>query len=316
MPLDSQAEIWLKELKESGAPALNEMSVPDARTTYAAVVEQCGLAAEPVANIIDQTIPGPHGEIPIRIYRPEATGALPILVYYHGGGWVIGNLDVVHSTCTVLTNRAHAVVISVDYRLAPEHPFPAPVDDSIAALEWVHANAAQLSIDPERIAVGGDSAGGNLAAVVALHARDHGPKLVHQLLIYPVTDFLRETDSFRENGQGYFLTSDLMHWFGDHYAADPQDWRASPLRAESLSGVAPAHVITAEFDPLRDEGEMYAARLTEAGVDVTLERYDGQLHAFTANLAGIMDHGKASIEAAGSHLRQVFRAGWQPRMWL
>jgi acetyl esterase len=320
MPLDTQADAWLKGLRESGLPPLNEMPVDQARATYKAVVADCALKPEPVANIVDKTIPGSGGDIPVRIYTPEGNGLFPILVYFHGGGWVIGDLEVVHGLCTVLANRAHAVVVSVDYRLAPEHPFPAAVEDCYAATRWVADNTALLNGDVERIAVAGDSAGANLAAVVSLMARDQGyPPLLYQLLIYPATDVRYDTPSYRENGDDYFLTTDLMRWFHRHYLTGPgaaDDWRASPLRAPNLSGLPPAHVITAEFDPLRDEGEAYAARLRDAGVEATVERYSGQIHAFTANLAGVMDNGRKSIEDAGKRLRQALRVGWQPRVWL
>ncbi len=320
MQLDSQTQAWLQAVADSGLPPLNEMPVSDARATYGAVVSQFGLPPEPVADIVDRTIPGPAGPIPVRIYTPKGSGAFPALIYYHGGGWVIGDLDVVDGPCTVLANRAHAVVVSVDYRLAPEHPYPAAIEDAYAALNWVADNAALLNVDAERLAVAGDSAGGNLAAVVALLARDEGsPALVHQLLLYPATDMLRQTVSARDNGEGYFLTTDLLKWFQEHYlpgGADPTDWRASPLRAPDLSGLPPALVITAEFDPLRDEGEAYAVRLREAGVEAVVTRYDGQIHAFAANLAGAIDQGRAAIEDAGRHLRTVFRGGWQPRLWL
>src|SRR4051794_31409153 len=200
MPLHHQAEAWLKGLEESGLPPLNEMSVEEARATYTAVVADCGIKPEPVADITDRTIPGPDGEIPIRVYTPQGSGPFPILVYFHGGGWVIGNLDVVHGTCTVLANRAHAVVVSVDYRLAPEHKFPAAIEDCYAATTWVADNGWLINGDVERIAVAGDSAGGSLAAVVALLARDKGyPSLMYQMLIYPTTDVSYDTESYREN---------------------------------------------------------------------------------------------------------------------
>ncbi|NMO04661.1 alpha/beta hydrolase [Gordonia sp. TBRC 11910] len=313
MPLDPQAQAWLAGL--AGVPALNEMSVDDARATYRAVVEQCGLAPEEVADITERVAPGPRGDVPVRVYTPKGSGLFPVLVYYHGGGWVIGDPDVVHGPSTVIANRAHAVVVSVDYRMGPEDPFPAAVDDSIAVLEWVRANAAELNIDQDRIAVGGDSAGGNLSAVVALDARDKGIPLVGQVLIYPAVDFDLETDSMRENGDGYFLTLDLLKWFVERYAPNPADWRAAPMAADDVSGVASAYVITAEFDPLRDAGEAYTARLRDAGVPVIHKRYDGQIHGFAANLAGVMDQGRAAVESIGEHLREVFRLGWTPRLW-
>jgi acetyl esterase len=320
MVLDAQAETWLKGLADSGLPPLNEMPVDQARATYEAVVADCGLQPEPVADIVDKTISGPAGDIPIRIYTPDGHGLFPIVVYFHGGGWVLGSLEVVHGPCTVIANRAHAVVVSIDYRLAPEHPFPAAVEDCYAATKWVADNAALLNGDTERIAVAGDSAGGTLAAVVALMARDQGyPSLAYQLLIYPATDVRYDTASYAANGQDYFLTTDLMKWFHRHYLLSEdqaEDWRASPLRAADLSGLPPAHVITAEFDVLRDEGEAYAARLQEAGVEATIRRYQGQIHAFTANLAGVIDNGRQSIEDGAHELRRALRLGWQPRVWL
>jgi acetyl esterase len=320
MSLDEQAQRWLSGLAETGLPPLNEMSVPDARATYAAAAAEHGLVAEPVAEVADGIIPGPAGEIPVRVYTPAGSRPLPVLIYFHGGGYVLGNLDVVHGPCTVLANRAHAIVVSVDYRLAPEHPFPAAVNDALAATRWVSDNAALIGADPERIAVGGDSAGATLAAVTALLCRDEGgPALAYQLLLYPATDAVSFSASYAENGEGYFLTRDLMTWFYRHYlpeAGDREDWRASPLRAADLTGLPPALVVTAEYDPLRDEGEAYAQRLREAGVAVTATRYAGQIHAFAANLAGAMDEGRRALEDAGRHLRQAFRTGWQPRLWL
>ena len=313
MSSDPQVKAWLQGLEDSGLPPLDEMSVADARATFEAVVNDCGIKPEPVANITDRTIPGPGGDIPIRIYTPEGGGVFPIIVYFHGGGWVIGNLEVVHGPCTLLANRAQAVVVSVDYRKGPEHPFPAAVDDAFAATKWVADSASLLSGDSQRIAVAGDSAGGNLSAVVALMARDAGyPQVTYQMLFYPATDAARETASYRENSEGHFLTGNLIKWFGQHYLgddADVTDWRISPLLVADVTGVAPAHVITAEFDPLRDEGEAYAERLREAGIMATVERYDGQIHGFSASLAGVMDQGRKSLEDAGQKLRDALQAG-------
>ena len=320
MALDTQAEVWLRKLEESGLPPLNEMSVAEAREAYAAAVADSGMAPELVAGVADRVVPGPAGDVPVRIYTPQGSGPFPMLVYFHGGGWVLGDLEVVHPACTAFCRRAHAVVVSVDYRLAPEHKFPAALDDCYAATRWVAENAPLINGDPERIAVAGDSAGGNLAAVVAVIARDRGfPRLMYQLLIYPAVDFSFETPSYRENGSDYFLTTDLMKWFYRHYLNsedEGRDWRVSPLRLPDATGLPPAHVITAEYDPLRDEGEAYAAMLERAGTAVTVKRYPGQIHAFTANLAGAMDQGRQSVEDAAMLLRHTFRAGWQPRLWL
>lgn len=321
MALDAQAEKWLTGLAESGLPPLNEMDLAQARAVYAGAVAEHGIPPEPVADIEDTDVPGPDGNIPVRIYTPHASAPLPVLVYFHGGGWVLGDLDVVHGPCTVLANRAAAIVVSVDYRLAPEHPFPAAVQDSWAVTRWVADNAALIGADPERIAVGGDSAGGTLAAVTALLARDEGgyPNLCAQLLLCPATDTTAlTTASHAVNGTGYFLTTELLHWFYDQYlptASDRQDWLASPLRAPSVSNLATAIIHTAEYDPLRDEAEAYAARLKAEGTPVTLVRHPGQIHAFAANLAGSIDAGAQALNQAGYQLRRIFRGGWSPRLW-
>jgi acetyl esterase len=320
MSLDAQAEAWLKGVADSGLRPLNEMTVDEARAAYAAVVADCGLRAETLADISDRTIAGSGGNIPIRIYTPEGSGPFPMLVYFHGGGWVLGGLNAVHGPCTALANRAHAMVVSVDYRLAPEHPFPAAVNDCYAATKWTADNAALINGDAERIAVAGDDAGGSLAAVISVLAREAGsPSLMFQLLLYPFTNVDFATSSYEKYGQGYFLTINLINWFQRHYLTgehDADDWRASPMRAPDLSGLPPTHVITAEFDPLRDEGEAYAARLRSSRVEATVKRYDGQIHSFATSLAGVIDEGRTVIEEVGMRLRQVFRAGWQPRVWL
>jgi acetyl esterase len=225
------------------------------------------------------------------VYTPAGEGPLPVVVYFHGGGWVIGDLEVVDQPCRQLASAAGAIVVSVDYRLAPEHRYPAAFDDSYAATVWVGAHAAEIGGDPARLAVAGDSAGGNLAAAVALAARDRGgPELAAQLLIYPVTDFNFGTASYQDNREGYLLTKGSMQWFWAHYlgAQDlDKDPYACPLRADSLVGLPPAYVATSEYDPLRDEGEAYARRLEEAGVAVTAKRFDGMLHGFFWMLAAV-----------------------------
>jgi acetyl esterase len=258
---------------------------------------------------VDRTVPGAAGAISVRIYTPAGSTPFPVLVYLHGGGWVIGNLDTHDGTCRALANAAGCVIVSVDYRLAPEHRFPAAPEDAYAATQWVATNAASIGADPSRIAVGGDSAGGNLSAVVALMARDRGgPSLCFQLLVYPVTDGTTQSASYRDNADGYFLTKDMMEWFWNHYVRDAADRRhayASPLRAESLNGVPPALVITAEFDPLRDEGEAYAARLREVGVPVVLTRYDGMIHGFFG-MGAMLSQGTSAINEAAASLRAAF----------
>ena len=308
MPLDPQAQAILDMIAAMGTPPIEEMSVEQARTMLN--LNEMGGTPEPVARVEDREIPGPYGPTPIRIYTPEGVGPFPVLVYFHGGGWVLGNIEGHDNVCRVLTNAAKCVTVSVDYRLAPEYKFPAAAEDSYAATKWVAENTAKLNGDATRIAVGGDSAGGNLAAVVSLMARDQGgPNLVYQLLIYPVTDYHQPgTPSYQENADGYFLTRDAMVWFWQHYLNDEAEAKipyASPLQAKDLSGLPPAMVITPEYDPLRDEGEMYAARLKEAGIPVTIIRYPGMIHGFVS-MAGVLDQGKKAINDAAKELRLTF----------
>lgn len=239
--------------------------------------------SEPVHDVTEATFDGPAGPVPIRIYRP-AEGVLPVVVFCHGGGWVLCNLDTHDDLCRSLANGTGAAVVSVDYRQPPEHPFPAAVDDAYGALQWVVAQAHELGVDEDRVAVAGDSAGGNLAAALCLMARHRsGPPIRFQLLIYPVLAHAFDTGSYVDKATGYFLTAEHMRWYWDQYLADPADGRnqyASPLFAEDLGGLPSAHIVTGEHDPLRDEGEAYAGRLREAGVDVTNVRYGGMFHGF------------------------------------
>jgi len=308
MPLDPQAKAVLDQFASMGGPQLHEMSVAQARELILGMV---ALAGEPesIARIENRTVPGPAGQIPVRIYTPVGTAPFPVLVYFHGGGWVIGNLDTHDGICRSLANRVGCLVVSVDYRLAPEHPFPAAPEDCYAATRWLAEHAGSLGGDKGRIAVGGDSAGGNLAAVVALMARDRGgPKLAFQLLVYPATDTDFETRSYRENSEGYFLTRADMVWFWNHYAPRDEDRRnpyAAPLRAASLRGLPPALVITAEFDPLCDDGNAYAARLREDGVPVRLSQQDGLIHGFF-QMGAVIDRGRASVDEASRALKDAF----------
>ena len=264
-----------------------------------------------VAAVKDLEIPGPAGPIPVRVYRASEQEERPVLVYLHGGGWVICSLETHDVTCRQLANAADCVVVSVDYRLAPEHRFPAAPEDCYAALCWSARNAESLGGDPRRLAVGGDSAGGNLSAVVSLMARDRGgPRLCHQLLVYPVTDHAFDTDSYRENAEGPLLTRAAMQGFWGHYLAREEDGRhayASPLRAQDVAGLPPAHVITAEYDPLRDEGEAYARRLAAAGVPVVQSRYDGMIHGFFG-FTDLIDPAREAVEEAARELRRGFGA--------
>ncbi len=314
MPLDPQVQALLAEAAASGRPPYERMSPAEARRAFLELKDLAG-PPEPVARVEHRTIPGPGGEIPVRVYRPDGRPPFPGLVYYHGGGWVIGDLDTHDSPVRALVHRARCVAVSVGYRLAPEHKFPAAVEDAFAAFRWTAAHADSLGIDPTRIAVAGDSAGGNLAAVVPLMARDEpapaeaggGPAPAFQLLIYPVIDHDFTTASYRQNATGYQLTRRTMQWFWEQYLGTPEDGRdphASPLRAEDLHGLPPAFVITAEFDPLRDEGEAYARRLREAGVPAVVRRYDGLIHGFF-RMAGVLDAGRRAIEEAAAALRQA-----------
>jgi acetyl esterase len=315
MPLDPQARAVLDQLAALNLPPLNTLSAPEARAQSKA--RRAPVTPEDVARVENRTIPGPAGEIPIRAYTPAGTGPFPLVVYFHGGGWVIGDLDTHDPVCRALTNRSGCLVVSIDYRLAPEHPYPAAVDDAYAATAWIAEHATELGGDGSRLAVAGDSAGGNLAAVVALLARDRGgPRIAFQALVYPVTDCDLDTTSYRENAEGYFLTREMMRWFWDQYVPDEARRReplASPLRAESLTGLPPALVITAEFDPLRDEGEAYAQRLADAGVHVAATRYGGMIHGFFTML-GVLDRAADAVNEVGLALRTELGVGAPVRM--
>jgi acetyl esterase len=303
--LDPQIRAILEQAEDAGGPPLESLSPAEARQ---AAID--GLAAyrgdpEEVESVEDRAIPGPDGEIRIRIYTPCGPSPHPALTYFHGGGWVVCDLDTHDVICRAIARRAQAVVVSVDYRLAPEHKFPAAVVDCYTATCWVHGNAASLGVDPRRLAVGGDSAGGNLAAVVSLRSRDEaGPPIALQAMVYPVTDLSSfETESYREFADGYYLTRSEMAWFRDHYLGRPEDARcvhASPLLATDLRGLPPALIITAECDPLRDEAEAYARRLEEAGVRVRCTRYKGMVHPFFSLLGAVSQAHEAVAELAAA----------------
>ena len=286
--LDPDAAAVFRAFQEAGRPPYETVSPAEARELY---LKGCFVSnPEPpeLASVEPLTIPSPAGSIPARIYTPtrlrKANGLAPGLVFFHGGGWVIGDLDSHDVVCRKLADEGELMVVSVDYRLAPEHKFPAAVDDAIASTKWIAENAKQFGIDASRLMVGGDSAGGNLAAVVAISARDgNGPDIAGQLLIYPAIDFAMTHPSHREPETSILLTHSVIRWFRDHYlngAADVGDWRASPARARTLIGLPPAYVLTAGADPLRDEGDEYARRLKEAGVAVTHRTFPGQFHGF------------------------------------
>ena len=300
--LHPEVRALLEMMDAQGAPPLETQDPVEARSSRLDGMKLLGGQPIELGRVENLSAPGPAGDIPLRLYANEYGGLRPALVYFHGGGFVFGNLDTHDAVCRAIAKASDAVVISVDYRLAPEHKFPAAVDDSYAATVWIAANAERLGIDARRIAVGGDSAGGNLATVIAMRCRDAGgPKLAAQVLIYPVTDVSTfDTGSHRELGEGYFLTRAAMEWFTGHYLASADQKRhpeASPLLAPNLSGLPPALVITAEFDPLRDEGEAYAKRLQQAGVPVTITRYPGMIHGFVS-MRGVLSGGRQAIREA------------------
>jgi len=301
MPLDSQIRALLDA--QAGTPKPHEQTVEEARAAMLARPRPPGPALE---HEEDRRIPGPGGEIPIRIYRPrDASGA--VLVYFHGGGWVLGNLDTHNGACRNLAHHAGCVVVAVDYRVAPEHRCPAAAEDAYAAARWVATNASFLGLDASRLAVGGESAGGNLAAVACLMARDRGgPAISQQWLAYPVTDHSFDTPSYREHASGVGLERATMQWFWRHYLGPDQDGSspyASPLRAESLAGLPPAIVVTSEYDVLRDEGNAYADRLHQASVPVELRCIPGVNHAF---LGMPVDAAGRAFQEIGGLLKRGF----------
>ena len=282
--LDPDAAAVYKAFLEANRPPYENGTPAQAREMYLAA-RFVSNPEPPLESARELSIPAPHGSIPARIYTPRTLrkkdGLAPCLVFFHGGGWVIGNLDSHDVICRKLAHEGELIVISVDYRLAPEHRFPAAVDDALTATQWVASHARELGIDAARLSVGGDSAGGNLAAVTALAARAKGPKLASQVLIYPATDFAMNTPSHSEPETSILLTHSVVKWFCNHYlgGADINDWRASPARAK-LEGLPPAYVLVAGADPLRDEGNEYAERLKQAGVPVAYRYFPGQFHGF------------------------------------
>ena len=311
--LHTQARALLDFIEQRGIPPTHTLSPQEARRFYRD--RRAVLQPEPqaVAKVEELQASGPHGPIPLRLYRPlpAAAGALPVLVFYHGGGWVIGDLDTHDSLCRELANAAGCAVVAVDYRMGPEHRFPAAVDDALAATHWVHRQAGALGLDAARLAVGGDSAGGNLAAVVAIAARESGDlPIAFQLLIYPATDMRRGAPSHTTNGQGYMLTKDTISYFHDHYITDVAhdlNWRASPLLHTDLSNLPPALVLTAGFDPLRDEGLEYAARLTEAGNRASYVCFERQIHGFIT-MGRVLDEANTAVALCAAELRRALRA--------
>lgn len=308
MPVHPQVQALLDEFKKQGLPPFDQMSVTQARVVALGFRDLQG-EPEALAQVRDIVVPGPAGKLPVRLYYPSTGKSLPLLVYFHGGGWVIGDLEIVDKPCRALAKASGCVVASVNYRLSPETKFPGPVEDCYAATRWLAEHAQEIGVDRQRLAVGGDSAGGNLAAAVSLMARDRGgPAIAYQLLIYPVTAPAKGTDSasYRENAENYLLTRGSMEWFWDHYLSSEADGRnpyASPLYASDLSRLPPAMVVTAEFDPLRDEGRAYAKRLQEAGVAVKSAHNEGMIHGFFW-MAGAIDRGRELTTEMGEELRK------------
>lgn len=307
MPLDPEAAQVLEAM--GAATSVDPFSMtPDQWRELMSTPSGSATGPE-LDRVENRTIPGPDGDIPVRIYSPAGNAPKPGLVYFHGGGFVLCNLDTHDTTCRELAAGADCVVVSVDYRLAPEAKFPAAPEDCYAATCWTLDEADPLGIDPTRVAVAGDSAGGNLAAAVTLMCRDRGgPTLAHQLLIYPVTDHSLETPSYTENGEGYFLSREMMRWFWHHYLAEEAQGDhplASPLREPELGGLPSATVLTAEFDPLRDEGHAYAERLLKAGVPTTYTNYPGVFHGFFGMTAEI-PRARTAVNDACDALRKAF----------
>jgi acetyl esterase len=309
MPLDPQIRVLLD--RGAGVPATHTLPVAVARAQYEARIALMAPAAE-VASVRELTINGPSGPLKIRIYTPHGVSPFPLLAFFHGSGFVLCSLDTHDGMCRNLCAGAGCVVASVDYRLAPEHKFPAGPDDCLYATRWAAAHADKLGADSAHVAVGGDSAGGTMAAATALRVRDEGgPRLRAQLLLYPVTDYHTPgTPSYEENADGYGLSRDTMKWFWAHYLKDASEAAnpyASPLRAPDLSNLPPALVITAQYDPLRDEGERYAEKLKAAGVPIAMSRYDGVNHGFMF-WAGIVDKADVAMSEACAWLRRIFAA--------
>ncbi len=309
--LDPDAAAVLAAFRAAGRPPYETLTPAQARAMYLAARPASQPEPPAIASAEPLVIPGPAGDLAARLYKPltlrQSGGLSPCLVFFHGGGWVIGDLDSHDVACRTLADEGQLIVISVDYRLAPEHKFPAAVEDAIAATAWIAGNARGLGVDASRIAVGGDSAGGNLAAVVAIHAREAGPALAGQVLIYPATDFAMTQPSHSEPETSALLTHTVVRWFRDHYlggVSDGEDWRASPARVENLAGLPPAFVLTAGADPLRDEGDQYARRLADAGVPVAYRSYPGQFHGFVT-MGKILPKAGVALRDIGEWLKAL-----------
>jgi len=314
MPLDPLLKALLDQMAAQPAPPMWEMEPAMAREAFVAMMDAIGPKGVAIGKTVNVTMPGPGGEIDLRVYTPVAAGsdALPGLIFFHGGGWVIGDLETHDGLCRILANEAGVRVIAVHYRLAPDHKFPAALDDAVAAVNWVEANAASLGVDANRLAVGGDSAGGGLAATVTQIAKQKGgPKLAYQMLCFPVTQIGEETASLREFAEGYLLERATLMWFYEHYlpsGADRADPRVSPLKAQDVSGLPPAYVMLAGFDPLHDEGLAYAEKLRAAGVQVTVADYPDMVHDFIY-MQAVLPQAQRALHAAAAALKGALNPG-------
>jgi len=308
MALDPNVQLLLQTMEQNGEGSICDIGVEPSRE-FIELFGTLGGTVD-VARVEDHTVPGPGGDIPVRLYSPAADAVLPVVVYFHGGGWCIGNITSHDGVCRKLATQSGLAVVSVDYRLAPENKFPCAAEDCYAAAKWVADNAGELRVDASRMALAGDSAGGNLTAVTSILARDRGgPTISFQLMIYPAVDATMSFASVKENGEGYLLSARDMAWFYDHYAGsdgDRKDPVLSPLYTPDLSGLPPALVITAEYDPLRDEGEAYADALQQAGVSARASRYDGMIHGFFG-LEAIVPASAPAMEEAAAALKNALR---------
>ena len=306
MALDPLVKGFLDQMAMMPGPKMFELPAPQGREMFVGMMQMIGPKDVPVGKIENIKIPGPGGEIPLRIYTPVAAGAdaLPVLIYFHGGGFVIGDLETHDGLCRQFANEGDFRVIAVDYRLAPEHKFPAALDDAFAAVQWIEMHASELGVDANRIAVGGDSAGGALAAEVTQLAKAKGPKIAFQLLMFPVTQIGKETSSFREFAVGYFLDKATLDWFFNHYipeGTDKTDTRVSPLNGD-LKGLPPAYVMLGGYDPLHDEGLAYAKKLRDAGVKVEIADYEGMVHCFIY-MQAVLPQAVGAVTAAAKAVR-------------
>lgn len=308
--IDLQLQALLKQAAEQGTPDFADLPPAECRQFFRDFLAMVDAPPPDSVTFEDRTIPGPGGDLPIRVYRPKnADGSCPVLLYLHGGGWVLGGLDEYHGVCSNLSAKTGCAVVAVDYRLAPEHRFPAAIDDCYAALEWIAANASEIGADASRIAVAGDSAGGTMASVLTLMARDQGgPEIKLQVLVYPgASPRSSGYPSYEQYGEGYLLTTRSMRWFREHYLGREEpfdDFRAAPLLADNLGGLPPALVLIGTYDPLRDEGIDYAEKMLAAGTQVVVTEYTGMMHGFFS-MSGVLDAAKQAMDQVAGAVRDA-----------